>query len=165
MELVGTRACREVEKTAADLAELRGEVAGLKRELLDHFDGGLSDGAGPAGIISAGDVLALDNDLEVVWRNSIYAGALAGTGNAGRQDDEAGPAADRTRAAATAAEVERQVVDSIAAHVDALLGILAPQHGGFCRYGHCIRRGAHLKNNIETHGLRDLHLHVRLTVA
>src|SRR5581483_30160 len=41
VDLVGSAARREVEETAAHLAELGGKIGGLQGELLDRFHGGL----------------------------------------------------------------------------------------------------------------------------
>ncbi len=159
MQLVGPRLGGEVEHASEHLTVLGREVCRLHRELADGLDRRGGHRARPDRVVRAGDVLAFEVDLEGAARGAVDAGAFVGPGHARRQGDESQPVADRSHIAAAAAEIQRQLVDPIAADVDALLRVVGLQQRGFCRDADRFRGGAQLQRGVDARRLRDLDAH------
>jgi hypothetical protein len=121
----------------------------LQGELLDHFDGGLGDGGGPAGVVGGGDVLAFDDDFELIGLGAVGAVAVGVADDAGGEEGEGGPGADVAGGAAAAAEVDGEVVDAVAGDVDGLFGVFGFEEGSGGGDGDGFGGGADGEGDVE----------------
>src|SRR5213078_2181584 len=99
----------------------------LDRELGDGLDGGGGDGAGPANVVGTGDVGAFDEDLVHTAGEAVDTGVLGVAVDAGGEGDECHPVADGAGAAGS--EVERELIELVAADVHADLGVFGFEEG------------------------------------
>ena len=152
-----------VEQAAADLAELRGEVAGLQRELLERFHGRRLFQRVSRIRVSGRDVLAVNLHSEHKgWKtidlNIHRTGSGGGVPHHTRHDH-----GESQRIAQLQGKVGERV-NALRTQVHALFGALGLEHGCVGGDGDGVRGRANLQDDIDARSLDNLNPDALLNV-